>query len=462
VVIDVVGSGRRISDRELLPMLKTVRDACGLHPMALEYAMSEQIEHLSQLLDEHERDAEAFFDKNYVTHGMRELLRGGLQRLAGQSDQATFELRQAMGGGKTHSMLALGLLARNPHLRHFAPEDVTAGIDVPLTKVVAINGRAISDEIYIWGEIASQLDKRELFARFWRDVPKAPTEPDWIQLIGDEPVLILLDELPPYFEYAQTRQVGGGTLAQVVTFALSNLLAAALKLPRCCIVISSLSGTYQTATAQLRQAIRNFEHEANRQARTLTPVDLASDEIYAILKKRLFRQLPTKDVIDAVAASYAEALTEAVRSRSVAKTAQQIVDEIHLSYPFHPSVKHVVALFKENEAYRQTRGLMQFVSKMLKSVWQRPTNNVHLIGCQHLDLNVPDVREEVTRISALQGAIATDIAAGGQAHAELIDAHAGNDAASQAAALLLTASLSESVEAVKGLNERFTSSQIGP
>jgi hypothetical protein len=75
-------------------------------------------------------------------------------------------------------------------------------------------------------------------------VPKAPTEPDWIQLIGDEPVLILLDELPPYFEYAQTRQVGGGTLAQVVTFALSNLLAAALKLPRCCIVISSLSGTY--------------------------------------------------------------------------------------------------------------------------------------------------------------------------------------------------------------------------
>ena len=80
----------------------------------------------------------------------------------------------------------------------------------------------------------------------------------------------------------------------MVTFALSNLLAAALKLPRCCIVISSLSGTYQTATAQLRQAIRNFEHEANRQARTLTPVDLASDEIYAILKKRLFRQLPTK------------------------------------------------------------------------------------------------------------------------------------------------------------------------
>jgi hypothetical protein len=99
--------------------------------MALEYDMSEQIEHLSQLLNEHERDAEAFFERNHVTHGMRELLRGALQRLAGRSDQAMSELQQAMGGGKTHSMLALGLLAPSPHLRDLVPEDVTGGIELP-------------------------------------------------------------------------------------------------------------------------------------------------------------------------------------------------------------------------------------------------------------------------------------------------------------------------------------------
>ena len=38
---------------------------------------------------------------------MRTLLRQGLQRLAGTSGQAVFELKQAMGGGKTHSMLAV-------------------------------------------------------------------------------------------------------------------------------------------------------------------------------------------------------------------------------------------------------------------------------------------------------------------------------------------------------------------
>ena len=111
-----------------------------------------------------------------------------------------------------------------------------------------------------------------------------------------------------------------------------------------------------------------------------------------------------------MASAFAGALSEAVKSKSIAKSAELIAEEIHGSYPFHPSVKHVIALFKENESYRQTRGLMQFVSKMIKSAWARPINDVYLIGCQHLDLNIPDVREEINRISNLQGAIAHDIA----------------------------------------------------
>ena len=96
---------------------------------------------------------------------------------------------------------------------------------------------------------------------------------------------------------------------------------------------------------------------------------------------------------------------------------------------------------------------MQFISKMIKSVWSRPTNDVYLIGCQHLDLNIGDVREEINRISNLQGAIAHDIAAGGKSAAEVVDAHLQSDAASQLAALILTASLSESIDAVKGFTK---------
>src|SRR4051812_49348337 len=95
-------------------MLQTVRDACEFDPRAIDYALSDQIEDLGDLVDHDPAAAHAFFEKTYVTGGMATLLRQGLQRLAGRSGQAVFELKQAMGGGKTHSMLALGYLAANP------------------------------------------------------------------------------------------------------------------------------------------------------------------------------------------------------------------------------------------------------------------------------------------------------------------------------------------------------------
>ena len=437
-------------------MLLTVKDACELHPMALDYSMGEQVENLSDVKAATLSQARDFFDKNYITEGMALLLNQGLLRLAGLSGQATFELQQAMGGGKTHSMIALGLLAREPSLRAEIMPRIAREAPFETARIVAINGRGGFEETFIWGEIAKQLGKDAEFSKFWKDGAKAPSEPDWETLIGHEPTLILLDELPPYFDYAVTRLVGNGNLAQVTTYALSNLLSAALKLKRCCIVVSNLSGSYEGASRDLHKTIANFKAESDRQARAVTPVQLASHEIYEILRKRLFRKLPEEPVIKAVAQAYSAALSEAAKSKSIPKTAEQIASEVQGAYPFHPSVKHVIALFKENESFRQTRGLMQFVSKMIKSVWERKGNDIHLIGCQHLNLNLMDVREEVNRISSLQGAVAHDIAHEGAARAELIDAHAKSDAASQCAALLLTGSLSESVEAVKG----FTKEQM--
>ena len=94
------------------------------------------------------KSAEAFFSKTYVTGGMKTLLRQGLQRLSGTSGQAVFELKQAMGGGKTHSMLALGYLAANPKLFGLVAKDITQGIEAgPAPRSLrspAVRSRAIS------------------------------------------------------------------------------------------------------------------------------------------------------------------------------------------------------------------------------------------------------------------------------------------------------------------------------
>lgn len=440
-------------------MLQTVRDACQFDPKAIDYALSDQVESLDDLVEHDVKAAEAFFQKTYVTGGMQTLLRQGLQRLAGASGQAVFELKQAMGGGKTHSMLALGYLAGNPELARLVPPQIVEGFRPTKARVVAISGRSIPRDIYLWGEIASQIGRKDAFSEFWRNGAVAPNEKDWVALLGDEPTLILLDELPPYFRNALTQPVGGGTLADVTTYAISNLLSAALKLKRLCIVISNLSGAYEGATkditAMVAKATRDLQNETGRQAKGITPVELGSDEIYYILRTRLLTKAPEKRVVDAVANSFSDAISDAVKSKTIAKSATQIADEIAASYPFHPSFKHILALFKENERFRQTRGLMTMAALMVKSALGRPSNDVYLVGCQHIDLAQSDARDVVTNVYDLSGAIAHDIAGTGteRAHAQTIDDQSESDAASQVARLLLMSSLSEANDAVKGLSK---------
>jgi len=109
-------------------------------------------------------------------------------------------------------------------------------------------------------------------------------------------------------------------------------------------------------------------------------VDLTGNEVYEILRKRLFKKLPEKPVIHEIATAYGKVLAEASKAKHISRSAESIADEIVGTYPFHPRLKNLVALFKENEKFKQTRGLMELISRLLKSVWSRGDNDVYLIG----------------------------------------------------------------------------------
>ena len=431
--------------------MKTVRDACTLQPNALNIKLSDQIEQLDELIHA-EGDGTAFFGRTSITQGMQDLVTEGTARLAGVSTQAVFHLKQAMGGGKTHLLVGFGLLAKHPHLRkQYCGGDTNAQM-FGAAQVAAFNGRN-SPPHFFWGEIAQQLGKASVFQEFWASGPKAPDEKAWLKLFDTkDPILILLDEMPPYFEDLATRPVGAGTVADIATRAFANLLTAAGKKANVCIVISDLYAAYQTGGALITRALDNAKQELGRAERNITPVDLATNEIYDILRKRLFTQLPDKGQIDDIANAYGKKLEEASKSKVANRGAEAIADEIAATYPFHPRLKNLIALFKENEQFKQTRGLIELVSRLLRSVWDRKSNDVFLIGPQHFDLSIAEVRDKLTEISGMRDVIAKDLWDVGQsAHAQVIDLSTGKEAASQVGSLLLTASLSTAVNAVKGL-----------
>jgi len=431
--------------------MKTIRSACQLQPNALEINVGDQIEQLDQIIQD--TDGHEYFKKTFITDGMKTLLSKGMARLAGKSNDNVFHLKQAMGGGKTHLMVGFGLLAKNSSLRESQIGTVPYQSDFGSARIAAFNGRN-NPLTYFWGEVARQLGKESLFKEYWESGAKAPDQQAWVNLFeGDDPILILLDEMPPYFHYYSTQVLGHGTIADVVTRAFSNMLTAAQKKKNVCIVVSDLEAAYATGGKLIQRALDDATQELGRAEVSITPVNLESNEIYEILRKRLFLKLPDINEISEIASIYASRLAEAAKAKTVERSAEALANDIVSTYPFHPSFKSIVALFKENEKFKQTRGLMELVSRLLKSVWES-SEEIYLIGAQHFDLSINDVREKLAEISEMRDVIARDLWDSTEsAHAQIVDINSGNNYAKQVGTLLLTASLSTAVNSVKGLSE---------
>ncbi len=432
-------------------MLITVKNACVLNEGALNIRISDGIERINEDTLNIE-DGRLFLKHSYLTKGMIELVQEGFKRLSGSlGGKPVFRLKQAMGGGKTHLIKTMAFLARHEPLRSEFFSEAASRYNFGSAEVTFFNGREQPDD-YFWGRIASQLGHAE----FFETGVKAPGENHWSNLFNkiDAPVLILLDEMPTYFAYYKTQPIGGGTVADVAGRAFANMLTAAMARKNICIIVSDLESSHTEGTQIINSALENARKELSRVEFNITPVDLAGDETYAILKKRLFASLPDANKIGHLAQMYAKCIEQAQKSRTIdqQKTPEQLAMEVEQTYPFHPQMKNLFALFKENKEFQQTRGLMELASRLLNSVWSRQTDDVLLIGPQHFDLSIDEVREKIISISQLEEAVARDIfSMEGGAHAQVIDANSGSDCATQVANLLLISSMSTAVNPVKGL-----------
>ena len=125
------------------------------------------------------------------------------------------------------------------------------------------------------------------------------------------------------------------------------------------------------------------------------------------------------------------------------------------AYPFHPDLRELVGKFKENDGFQQTRGVIRLMQMIVSDLWKSDkASAIDLIHPYDLDLNVDEIASEIRTINpSLSEAIAHDIAHGGDAEVEQIDASNGTPDASEAARLILVASLSTTPGAIHGLRE---------
>ena len=119
--------------------IETISVLCTPNAVVTSDSLVEQVAQIEDLA--HGRvDGREFFCRNHFTEGLQRLVERGFERLAGRSEDGAFYLTQAMGGGKTHSLIAFGLLAADPELRREEVPRLRAGAEFGVAKVVIFNG----------------------------------------------------------------------------------------------------------------------------------------------------------------------------------------------------------------------------------------------------------------------------------------------------------------------------------
>ena len=146
--------------------VRTVRELCAPHDDLQDLSLSDtvlDISHLNQEPLPRALEPDYFFERNVFTRAGRSLALQAFNRLASGSGDGVFLLSDGMGGGKTHSILSLGLLARHPAVRARELAEA-AHPKLGVVRVATFDGR--NSNRILAEEIGRQLDVLPRFAPF--------------------------------------------------------------------------------------------------------------------------------------------------------------------------------------------------------------------------------------------------------------------------------------------------------
>ncbi len=358
------------------------------------------------------QDAAAFFERTFITEGMRNLLTQVAQRLNGKGGDPVIQLQTAFGGGKTHTMLAvLHLAGRKGSASKLAGVQAVLKAaqvdDVPQAHVAVLDGNEHSPgqswkqgrtEIHtLWGELAWQLGGAEGF-ELVRESDEAGTSPGkdvLVRLLTKyAPCVVLVDELVAYVrQFNSTERISGGTYASNISFA--QALTEAVKLVPNAVLLASLpESEVEAAGGQGREALSALEKVFGRVHAVWKPV--AAQEAFEIVRRRLFQGISDEGARDEVCRAFA-ALYEA-EGQHVPPAARepQYLDKLRVAYPIHPEVfDRLYEDWTVLHGFQRTRGVLKLMAQVIHQLW-REDNQEPLVMPASLPLANAKVRVELT------------------------------------------------------------------
>lgn len=365
-----------------------------------------------------------FFEKTYVTAGLRDIANRVIRALNGEeSENRVVSLQTGFGGGKTHTLISLFHIANagrsllnSAYTANLLQEGVVPNFDNAKVAVFTNNttdvvqGRTTNEGITIytlWGELAYQLGGVEGYnkVRANDESRTAPTSSIFKPILEQHtPSLILVDELADYCNKANGTIVGKGTLyTQTVSF-LQTLTESVAAVPKCVLIATLPASATEVASSEIgQQILSSLENRIVRVGTGIKPVD--DEEIFEVVRRRLFENVGNPEVIEQVLTRYKNTYHNRRSDLPVEADRTDYINKMRKAYPFHPELIDMFRLKWGNDSrFQRTRGVLRLLASTIKDLWNRRGS---LSGSQALihtsDVNLTNLPTLTSTITSLMG-----------------------------------------------------------
>jgi predicted AAA+ superfamily ATPase len=358
------------------------------------------------------QDAELFFQRTFITEGMRLLLDSVVKRIAGKGGDPVVQLQTAFGGGKTHTLLSVYHLAKgekpSSKLQGVSKILDDAGIaELPKAKVAVLDGVELLDmaskpRVYgkttvktIWGELAWQLGGADAFAKI-KEADADGTAPGKSALAdilaSASPCIVLMDELVRYVsQFEEGKALSGGTYDTQLSF-IQSLTEAIKGVPNAILLASLPFSDREAGSQQGVKALRALEHYFGRVQALWKPV--ATEEAFEIVRRRLFTNVNDKLAAEEVCKAYADFYTGNSGDFPPETQESGYLQRLMHAYPIHPEVfDRLYEDWSSLDNFQRTRGVLKLMAKVIHRLWTSGNNDL-MIQPGSLPLFDPDCRNE--------------------------------------------------------------------
>lgn len=359
-------------------------------------------------------DPVKFFERTYLTVGLRQLLELSVRRIATGGGQPVINCQTNFGGGKTHSLIALYHLFSGVPLASLPGEvaDVvrSAGAE-ELPKVhtaVVVGNRFHAGQAHtkpdgtvvntIWGELAWQLGGADGYAMVAESDQHRTNPGDAFRQVVEaySPCLILIDEWVAYARelYGRGDELRGGTfdsqfgfaqsLTEVVSGTPGALFVVSIPASEGISTLDDDSATTSTEVGGVAgmEALKRLTAVVSRKAENWKPA--SSDESFEIVRRRLFQSIPEdrEHDRDAVADAFGE-LYRSQRGEFPSECAEMAyVERTKSAYPIHPEVfDRLYEDWSTVERFQRTRGVLRLMASVISSLWDSDDLSPLILPC---------------------------------------------------------------------------------